>query len=72
MGVDDSAVVDGMFKVYGFDGLRIIDASVMPYIVTTNTHATTLMIAEKSADLILENTPLAPLNVPVYSSDGVS
>ena len=66
MGLGDDAVVDGSVKVYGIEGLRIVDASVMQRIITAYTHAATLMIAEKAADLALGNPPLAPLHVPVY------
>ena len=68
MGLDDEAVVDGELKVHGIDGLRVVDASVMPQTVTGNTHAATLMIAEKAADLVLGRKPLAPLDLPVYPS----
>ncbi len=54
MGVDDAAVVDETLKVRGVEGLRVIDASVMPRIVSSNTHAPTVMIAERGAELMLQ------------------
>jgi choline dehydrogenase len=53
---DPMAVVDGSGRVYGVDGLRIVDASIMPDIVRANTNATTIMIAEKLADTILNQS----------------
>ena len=66
MGLSDDDVVDGDLKVHEIDNLRVVDASIMPEIVTANTHATTLMIAEKAADIILNNSALTPLSVPVF------
>ena len=58
MGSDEAAVVDATLRVHGIDGLRVIDASVMPRIVGGNTNAPTVMIAEKAADMIMKNTKL--------------
>src|SRR5512132_777274 len=61
MGTDDLAVTDPLsMRVHGTDGLRVVDASVFPYIPNGNIYAPVMMTAEKAADLILGNTPMAP------------
>ncbi len=66
MGYDDMAVVDNAGKVHGLEGLRVIDASIMPKIITGNLNAPTIMMAEKIADVIRGRTPLPAVRVPVY------
>ncbi len=67
MGVDELAVTDPTsLRVHGVDGLRAVDASVMPYVTNGNIYAPIMMVAEKAADLILGNTPLPAADVPFY------
>jgi choline dehydrogenase len=61
MGTDSMSVVDPLtMRVHGMAGLRVVDASVMPYVTNGNIYAPVMMVAEKAADLILGKTPLAP------------
>lgn len=66
MGNDDMAVVDGAGRVHGLEGLRVIDASIMPLIITGNLNATTIMIAEKIADKIRGRAPLPTSQADYY------
>jgi choline dehydrogenase len=67
MGIDKMAVVDPTdMKVHGLEGLRVVDASVMPYVTNGNIYAPVMMLAEKAADLILGDTPLPPAVVQFY------
>jgi choline dehydrogenase len=67
MGTDDMSVVDPLtMGVHGVQGLRVVDASVFPYVTNGNIYAPVMMTAEKAADLILGNTPLPAENVPFY------
>jgi choline dehydrogenase len=67
MGTGPLSVTDPLsLAVHGVSGLRVVDASVMPYVTNGNIYAPTMMIAEKAADLIMGNTPLAPVAIPFY------
>ena len=67
MGAADGSVVDPTsMKVHGIEGLRVVDASAMPYVTNGNIYAPVMMLAEKAADLILGNTPLPPEPLEFY------
>jgi choline dehydrogenase len=65
-------VVDpASMRVNGLEGLRVVDASVFPFVTNGNIYAPTMMVAERAADLIRGNTPLAPAHVPFYQHEPV-
>ncbi|ALS35061.1 choline dehydrogenase [Pseudoalteromonas translucida KMM 520] len=68
MGEDELAVVNSDTQVHGIAGLRVVDSSIFPTIPNGNLNGPTIMVAEKAADIILGNKPLAKLNAPVAMS----
>ena len=71
MGTDEMAVVEPTtMKIHGLEGIRIVDASVMPCVPNGNIYAPVMMVAEKVSDLILGNTPLPPEPVEFYRHSG--
>jgi choline dehydrogenase len=67
MGVDEMSAIDpGSLAVHGMQGVRVVDASSMPYVTNGNIYAPVMMLAEKAADRILGNTPLDPEVVDFY------
>ena len=70
MGYDDMAVVDNEGRVHGMEGLRVVDASIMPLITTGNLNAPTIMLAEKIADRIRGREALARVDTPYFVANG--
>jgi choline dehydrogenase len=67
MGTDPMAVLDPLtMRVHGVGGLRVVDASAMPYVTYGNIYAPVMMLAEKAADIIMANTPLPPVKAAFY------
>jgi choline dehydrogenase-like flavoprotein len=64
MGHDDMAVVDPRLRVHGLEGLRVIDASVMPRMISANLNASTMMIADRASDLIRGKAPMEAARIP--------
>ena len=69
MGTDAMAVVDEELRVHGIEGLRVVDASVMPQVISANLNAPTQMIAARAADFILGNEQLPPFKARFHFSD---
>ena len=69
---DDSALHPDTLEVHGTSGLRVVDASSMPYVTNGNIYAPVMMLAEKAADLIRDDTPLPPEPVDYYRAGGTA
>ena len=67
MGSDEMAVTDAVGRVHGVHALRVVDASIMPQVVSGNLNAPTIMMAEKIADAIRGRAPLPSISAPVFA-----
>lgn len=65
---DPMAVVNNKTEVFGVENLRIVDASIIPSVVSGNINGPVIMIAEKAADIVLGNPPLPKSRAPVYEN----
>jgi choline dehydrogenase-like flavoprotein len=72
MGADPEAVVDSEGRMNAVRGMRVVDASIMPKVITGNLNAPVMMMAEKIADRIVGRTPLAPSDAEYYRAGSVS
>lgn len=66
---DPMAVVDEQTRVHGVEGLRVIDASIMPFVLSCNINAPTITLAEKLSVSVLRREPLPPVQLPWYQPE---
>jgi choline dehydrogenase len=69
MGLDPQSVTDAALRVHGVKNLRVVDASVFPYVTNGNIYSPVMMVAEKAADIILGNSPLNAEHLPYYKKE---
>ena len=69
---DQTSVVDDQLRVHGIEGLRVVDASIMPSVVSANTSASVFMIGEMATDMILGRQPLPAVNPALIKRETLS